>query len=90
MSDAPCVIGKGIQIRGNLSGSGDLVIEGRVEGHIALEDHLSIEQSGILVADTETRELTVRGRMNGDMNASERVSITAMRLWLAIFMPPEW
>ncbi|MCK5690587.1 polymer-forming cytoskeletal protein [Myxococcota bacterium] len=77
MSDAPCVIGKGIQIRGNLSGSGDLVIEGRVEGHIALEDHLTIEPSGILVADTETRELTVRGRMNGDMAASERVSITS-------------
>ncbi len=37
------IIGKGITIRGSLTGGGDLVIEGRVEGQIALKNHLTIE-----------------------------------------------
>jgi cytoskeletal protein CcmA (bactofilin family) len=77
MADAPCIIGKGIQIRGNLSGSGDLVIEGRVEGHIALQDHVTVEESGTVVADVESQELTVNGKMSGNIDASQRVSISS-------------
>lgn len=76
MADTPCVIGGGIQIRGNLSGSGGLVIEGRVEGHVALEDHLVVESSGTVVADVESHELTVMGKMSGNIDAAERASIT--------------
>ena len=75
MADVSCVVGKGIQVRGNLSGSGDLVVEGRVEGHIALQDHVMVQEEGTLVADVESRELTVNGSMSGNIDASERVSI---------------
>ena len=77
MAEAPCVIGKGIQIRGNLSGSGDLVVEGRVEGHISLQDHILVESSGTVVADIDTEELTVNGSMSGNIDASDRVSISS-------------
>ena len=40
MADPACIIGGGIQVRGNLSGSGDLLVEGRIEGHVALQDHI--------------------------------------------------
>ena len=63
MAETACIIGKGIQIRGNMSGSGDLIIEGRVEGHISLQDHLTVEDSGTVVADIETHELTVNGKL---------------------------
>jgi len=77
MADTACVIGKGIQIRGNLSGSGDLVVEGRLEGHVALEDHIIVEEGGTVVADIETRELTLNGKMSGNIDANERVSISS-------------
>lgn len=80
MANTPCIIGRGIQIRGNLSGSGDLVIEGRVEGHVALQDHLTVEESGTVVADVETQELTVNGKMSGNIEASQRVSISSSAL----------
>jgi cytoskeletal protein CcmA (bactofilin family) len=41
-AEPPGVIGKGISIRGNLSGGGDLIIEGSVEGQISLKNHLTI------------------------------------------------
>ena len=77
MAETACIIGKGIQIRGNLSGSGDLIVEGRVEGHVALQDHVTVDDSGTVVADIETRELTVNGKMSGNIDASQRVSISS-------------
>jgi cytoskeletal protein CcmA (bactofilin family) len=77
MADAPCIIGKGIQIRGNLSGSGDLIIEGRVEGHVTLQDHITVEDSGTVVADIKTQDLTVNGKMSGNVDATDRVQISA-------------
>jgi cytoskeletal protein CcmA (bactofilin family) len=77
MAEVSCVIGKGIQVRGNLSGSGDLVVEGRVEGHVALQDHITVEEIGTVVADVETEQLTVNGKMSGSIDASERVSISS-------------
>ena len=76
MADPACIIGGGIQVRGNLSGSGDLVVEGRVEGHVALQDHMMVEESGTVVADVETQNLTVNGKMSGNVDATDRVKIT--------------
>ena len=45
-----CIIGKNIQIRGKLAGSEDLVVEGRIEGTVALKNHLTIEQTRHLLA----------------------------------------
>jgi cytoskeletal protein CcmA (bactofilin family) len=54
-SEPPGVIGKGISIRGNLSGGGDLIIEGTVEGQISLNNHLTIEETGVVQADMRPR-----------------------------------
>lgn len=77
MADPACIVSQGIQVKGNLSGSGDLIVEGRVEGSVALQDHFTVEDSGTVVADVETREFTVNGQMNGNIDASERVSISS-------------
>lgn len=69
------IIGKGITIRGSLSGSGELVVEGRVEGQIALKNHLTIEASGVVEADIRTDELTINGTASGNIDAGTRVAI---------------
>jgi len=71
------IIGKGIVIRGNLTGGGDLVIEGRVEGQIALKNHLTIEATGKVQADIRAEELTINGEASGNIDASSKVSINA-------------
>jgi len=76
MAEPACNIGSGIQVRGNLSGAGDLIVEGRVEGHVALQDHMVVHEGGTVVADVEIRELTVNGNMSGNIDASERVAIS--------------
>jgi cytoskeletal protein CcmA (bactofilin family) len=75
-TDAINIIGKGITIRGSLTGAGDLVIEGRVEGQIALKNHLTIEGSGLVEADIRADELTINGTASGNIDASTKVSIS--------------
>ena len=76
-SEPPGIIGKGIGIRGTLSGGGDLVIEGTVEGQISLKNHLTIEETGVVRADIEAERLTIKGEASGNIIASEKVAILA-------------
>lgn len=71
------VIGKGIVIRGSLSGGDDLVIEGRVEGQINLKNHLTIESTGNVQADIRAEELTINGEASGNIDAGSRVAINS-------------
>jgi cytoskeletal protein CcmA (bactofilin family) len=71
------IIGKGITIRGSLTGAGDLVVEGRVEGQVNLKNQLTIETSGIVEADIRADELIINGTAAGNIDASTKVSINA-------------
>jgi cytoskeletal protein CcmA (bactofilin family) len=71
------IIGRGTVVRGNLSGAGDVVVEGRVEGTVALKDQLTVEPAGKVLADVELENLTVHGEMSGDIVAGERVLISS-------------
>jgi cytoskeletal protein CcmA (bactofilin family) len=70
-------IGRGIIIRGRLEGSEELTIEGRVEGTISLKNHLTIESSGVVIADIEAENLTIKGELQGNVNTLEKVAINA-------------
>lgn len=77
MADTTCVIGRGITIKGNLTGAEELVIEGSVEGHISLKNHLTIKESGRIMADISTESLLVHGQMSGNIEANDLVSLSA-------------
>jgi len=71
-------IGKSIHIKGQLSGSEDLAIEGKVEGSIALAGcRVTIGASGQVVADIVAKSVVIGGQVTGSVRADERVEITA-------------
>jgi cytoskeletal protein CcmA (bactofilin family) len=74
----PGLIGKAIHIKGELHGEEDLIIEGRVEGTIALKkNHLILERSAVITAHVEVQNVTIKGQMTGNTQASDKVEITA-------------
>src|SRR2546430_15276591 len=73
----PCLIGSKITIRGQVSGSQDLVVEGRIEGRVALENRLTVEESGSVEAGLEVADAAVRGEVNGDLVASRSAGVAA-------------
>jgi cytoskeletal protein CcmA (bactofilin family) len=69
-------IGKSVVIRGELSGSEDLYLDGEVEGDINLRDHkLVIGPNGKIKANITARDVVVHGRVTGNVAASERVEL---------------
>ena len=53
------------------------VIEGAVEGHIALKNHLTIKETGQITADISTESMLVQGRVSGQIDANDLVSLSA-------------
>lgn len=71
---ATAVIGQSIVIRGDVSGDEDLVIEGRVEGSVALpKSRLTVGSNGDIAADVNAKTLNIQGQIKGDVDAIENV-----------------
>jgi len=73
---APACVSQGIRIKGELTGSEDLFIDGTVDGKVTLTNSaLTVGPNAAVKADIVARELVVRGRAEGKFTASERVQI---------------
>jgi len=71
-------IGKSVSIKGELTGDGDLTIEGRVEGQVKLRDHnVVIGPHGEIKGEISAKNLTVNGRVVGNISAGQLVEIKA-------------
>jgi cytoskeletal protein CcmA (bactofilin family) len=69
-------IGKSVVIKGELSGSEDLTIEGHCEGRIELRDNvLTIGPNGKIRAEVFAKAVIVLGEVTGNVTASEKVDI---------------
>jgi cytoskeletal protein CcmA (bactofilin family) len=69
-------IGKSVVIKGELSGSEDLYVDGTVEGTIQLQgNNLVIGPNGHVHAEVNAKGAVVEGKMEGNIRASDRVEL---------------
>ena len=69
-------IGKSVIIKGDLTGSEDLTIEGQVEGKIELRQNvLTIGANGKIKAQIFAKIVIVQGEVQGNITATERIDI---------------
>jgi cytoskeletal protein CcmA (bactofilin family) len=69
-------IGKSLVIKGEVSGSEALYIDGRVEGTISLAgNRVTVGPNGVVNANITAREIVVIGKLRGNLVASDRVDI---------------
>jgi cytoskeletal protein CcmA (bactofilin family) len=74
--EATATIGKSVQIRGEVKGQEDLVVEGLVEGTITLsENKLTIGASARVTANVAAKDVVVQGHLQGDIHAAGRVEL---------------
>jgi cytoskeletal protein CcmA (bactofilin family) len=70
-------IGRSVKIKGELSGSEDLYVDGQVEGTINLLDNsLTVGPNGVLKADIHAKGIVVQGKVEGNIEAIERAELT--------------
>ena len=71
-------IGKGLYIKGEISGSESLYVDGKVEGAINLPgNRVTVGRNGQVAANITAREIVVLGKVKGNVTATDRVDIRA-------------
>lgn len=76
-SRAAATIGQGIRIKGEVTGTEDLFVDGFVEGklNLAADCCLTIGPNGNVKADLVAREIIVRGKVEGRVIARDKLQI---------------
>jgi cytoskeletal protein CcmA (bactofilin family) len=71
-------IGRTLVIKGEISGSEALYIDGTIEGKIIMpESRVTIGRNGKVDASIQAREVVVMGKVTGNIDCSDRVDIRA-------------
>ena len=71
------IIGDGVIIEGKISGSGNLIINGSMNGDIDLEESdLTIGPEGRVEGEITVRGASINGHLNGKVNAIKTVNIS--------------
>lgn len=74
--NTPARIGKSVIICGEVKGSEDLIVDGRVEGTVNLsESRLTIGASADVAADLSAKDVLILGHVQGNVVASGRVEL---------------
>jgi cytoskeletal protein CcmA (bactofilin family) len=76
VENTPARIGKTVVIRGEVKGSEDLIVDGRVEGTVSLsESRLTIGPNANVAADLTAKDVLILGQVQGNIVASGRVEL---------------
>jgi cytoskeletal protein CcmA (bactofilin family) len=71
------VIGENSVFEGRFYVSGSILIEGKFDGEIKTEDHLTVGPTGKVKTDIYARRVTIGGTLIGNITASEEVDLLA-------------
>jgi cytoskeletal protein CcmA (bactofilin family) len=68
--------GRSIFVKGEVSGSEDLTVDGQVEGRISLADHtLTVGPNATVCADITAKVVTIFGTVLGSVTASDKIDV---------------
>ena len=69
-------LGSSLQIKGHITGTEDLQIDGKVDGPISLRGHgLTVGPAAQLTSEIHAREVIVYGNVIGNVHARDRVDV---------------
>jgi cytoskeletal protein CcmA (bactofilin family) len=69
-------LGSSLEIKGQITGTEDLQIDGKVDGPISLRGHeLTVGSTAQLKSEIDAREVVVYGKVIGNLRARDRVDV---------------
>ena len=71
-------ISKGLVLKGDVTGSESLFVDGKIEGSISLPgNRVTVGRNGQVAASITAREIVILGKVQGNISATDRVEIRA-------------
>lgn len=68
-------IGPKLSVKGKVSGSGNLIVMGRVEGEFDLAGELVVAPAAVLEAELRAERMTVSGKVTGNLTARGKIHL---------------
>lgn len=75
-SDSATLINEGCKISGSISGSGNYLINGEIDGDCDLDGTVTLAQNGLWKGTIKATDVIVAGQVEGDIVATDKVEIT--------------
>ena len=73
--DIETIIGKNTKIQGEVSGTGNLRIDGEIEGELKLSGSVIVGETGMVTGNVSARSLDVSGTVHGNAQTEEGLTI---------------
>jgi cytoskeletal protein CcmA (bactofilin family) len=74
-NSAKNVLSSDVEIKGNLKFSGELTMEGKLEGEINSDGILNLGETGTVHGNLNVNSVVVRGKINGNVIAKDKIEI---------------
>lgn len=74
-NNAETVIGKSIKVKGNFSGQGNVIIDGKLEGSLKTNSNLLVGEQARVLANIEANESRINGEVEGSVKIKKYLSI---------------
>lgn len=71
------VLGRSVRIRGRISGEGNLVVQGSLEGDVVLRGDFTLDEGADAQSSISANDVTVAGVLEGGIQAEGEVTVTA-------------
>lgn len=69
------VLGHDVEIKGNIKFTGELALDGKLDGEVHTDGTLTLGDSAIVNGNINAQSVVVRGKVNGNINAKEKIEI---------------
>lgn len=70
-------IASGSKVKGSVTGSTPLRIEGQLDGRVVLDGTVTVAESGVLKGEVKANAVQISGKLVGNVTSKERVEVLA-------------
>jgi len=69
------VLNSDVEIKGNIKFSGELSLDGKLEGEIHTDGVLQLGDGAVVNGNINAQSVVIRGKVHGNVNAKEKIEI---------------
>lgn len=71
------VLGSDVEIKGNIRFTGELTLDGKLEGEVQTDGTFNLGESAVVNGNITAQTVVVRGKVNGNITAKDKIEVKA-------------
>lgn len=75
--DIETVVGPSVNVEGDLSSAGNIIVKGTVSGSVNTTKHLTVEKGAKIIANVKANSASISGEVKGNLKVRETLELTS-------------